>query len=754
MKRSLIIIVIITFFSAIITVIFITSVYSGVFGHLQSKEELLGYKNATASVVLSQEGELIGKIFSENRTNISYRQIPTHLINALIATEDARFFEHEGIDSRSLFRVLIKTILFNNRSAGGGSTITQQLAKNMFGRKKSGFFSVFLTKIKEALLAHRLEKVFTKEEILTLYLNTVSFDENVFGIEAASLRYFNKKVELLNIEESAVLVGILKANNFYNPRLHPENAKSRRNVVLNQMKKYNYLESSLADSLCKLPLVQNYANLESAGPADYFLYHVKNEAKQILQNIETATAKKWNIEEDGLIITTTLNLTLQNYVNNSFHDHLALMQKRLNEQYESVSGKKFIAEMAENELKKLKLTERANEVSLRQIFDWNGSFTDSISVTDSLKHTIMLLHAGLLAVNPVTGAVKAYVGGIDFKTHPFDQILASRQMASAFKPILYAEALEEGIKPCYYLDNDSIVLSGFEDWSPENFDHSSGGKYSLTGALINSMNIPTFNLFLDVGFSRLDSMWRKMGFSFPLKNTPSLAMGIAEASIKEVVIAYSSFANGGYKITPQKIVSIKTADGEVLWQNEFDEVKTRILSERTTLLISAILQKAVREGTGVQSGTVYGVTLPLAGKTGTSQDYADAWFAAFNPSLVLVSRVGATSPSVHFNNGSDGSGSALALPLVAMTLKKIEMNRELMEQLITPFPELTPELAAELDCPDFREKKMFENIIDIFKRKKIPYDKETSRGEQKKKPFFKRIFGTKNTVSGPIQPSG
>ena len=568
MRKVWIIILTITLVTIIVPVTFLIAVYSGAFGHLQSKEDLLNYKNAAASVVLSDEGELIGKYFSENRTNISYRQIPLHLINALIATEDARFFDHEGIDSRSLFRVLFKTVLFKNRNSGGGSTITQQLAKNMFGRENFGPLTIFINKTKEVFLAHRLERAFTKEEILTLYMNTVSFGENVYGIEAASARYFNKKVELLNIEESAVLIGILKANNYYNPRLHPENAKIRRNIVLNQMRKYNYLNTSEADSLCKLPLLQNYINLESEGPADYFLYQVKNEAKQILQDIQSATGKEWNIEVDGLIIATTLNLTLQNYANKAFHDHLAIMQKRLNDQYQSASGKKYIGEIADRELKRLNLTERAKEVSYQKIFDWNGSFTDSISVTDSLRHTVKLLQAGLFAMDPVTGAVRSWVGGIDFKTQPYDQILARRQLASTFKPILYAEALEQGMNPCDYLDNDSIILSGIEDWSPENFDHSHGGKYSLAGALAKSMNIPTFNLFLNVGYDKLDSLWKKMGFTFVLNNTPSLAMGTAEASIREVAIAYSSFANGGYKIIPHSIVSIKTPDGEVIWQNE------------------------------------------------------------------------------------------------------------------------------------------------------------------------------------------
>ena len=744
MRKPWIIILTITLATILVPITFFIAVYKGAFGHLQTIEELQNYKNASASVVFSSDSMIIGKYFSENRTKISYNQIPIHLINALVATEDARFFDHEGIDSRSLLRVLFKTVLFKNRSSGGGSTITQQLAKNMYGRGNFGLLTILINKSKEALLAHRLEKAFSKEDILTLYLNTVSFGENVYGIEAAAARYFNKKVELLKIEESTVLVGILKANNFYNPRLHPENAKNRRNIVLNQMKKYNYIKLSEADSLSKLPLLQKYSNIEYEGPADYFLYQVKNEAKQILQKIYSETGKEWNIEEDGLIITTTLNLTLQNYANRSFHDHLSIMQKRLNSQYQSTSGKKIIGDLAAKELKRLDLTDRATEVSYQKIFDWNGSVTDSISVIDSLRNTVKLLQAGLLAIDPVTGAVKTWVGGIDFKTQPYDQILARRQLASTFKPILYSVALEDGMNPCEYLDNDSIILSGIEDWSPENFDHSHGGKYSLAGALIKSMNIPTFNLFLKVGFDNLDSLWKRMGFSFTLDNTPSLAMGTAEASIREVAIAFSSFANGGYKISPQTLVSIKTHEGELIWQNEPGETGNRILSERTTRLISAILQKAIREGTGSSMSSVYGVTLPLAGKTGTSQSYADAWFTAFNPSLVIVSRVGASSPVIHFNNGSDGSGSTLALPLVAMTLKKLQMNSHLTLQLISSFPELPPELSDELNCPDFKEKSFLDKFIDNFKKDRISSRKGVLKDGQKKKSFFKRLFGKKD----------
>jgi penicillin-binding protein 1A len=723
-----------------LTVAVIAIACSRIPGNLKTKDELLNYKNAAASLVLSEDDELLGKFFYENRTNISFGQIPKQVINALIATEDVRFYEHKGNDARSFLRVLIKTIFFRNRSSGGGSTLTQQLAKNMFGRETTGFLHVFTNKISEVIMARRLEKVFSKDEILTLYLNTVSFGENVYGIEAASARFFNKSTELLKTEESAVLVGMLKANTYYNPRRHPENAKIRRNVVLKQMEKYNYLNASDADSLSKLPLVLDYNKSGTAGSADYFLVQVRKEAGEILQGLKSDAGKKWDPEKDGLIITTTLNLTLQNYAVQSFHDHLSRMQKKLSEQYLSSSGKRILEQITDKELERLNLTRRANEIRSQEIFDWNGILTDSISVSDSLKRSLTILHAGLLAMNPVTGEIKAWVGGIDFRTQPYDQILARRQLASVFKPVLYTAALEEGMEPCHYLDNDSITLSGFDDWSPENYDHSYGGKYSLSGALAQSMNIPTFSLFLEIGFEKLDSMWRKMGFSFALDNTPSLAMGTAEASVKEVAVAYSSFANGGYRIQPYSISSIKTPDGEVIYSNDSSGVKTRIMTERSSLLMSTMLQKAIREGTGVSMSSVYGVDFPLGGKTGTSQDYSDAWFAAFNPKLVIVSRAGASSRAIHFNSGSNGSGSALALPLVALTLRKIRQNSSLKDNLIARFPDLPPELEYALDCPDFKEKNLFDKIIDIFESNKRPFEKADKKIERKIRNILRKIF--------------
>lgn len=701
MKKRWKIIIAISAVLLFIPVLFVTSVYGGLFGQMPGKKELLNYKNARASVVLSAEGELIGKFYSENRTEISFDQIPRHLTEALVATEDARFYEHSGVDTRSLIRVFFKTILFSDRSSGGGSTITQQLAKNMYGRRDYRIFSVFRNKTREVLLARRIEKVYSKEEILTLYLNTVSFGENIFGIEAASQRYFSKKTVDLKVEEAAVLTGMLKANTAFNPRLYPENALKRRNVVLGQMEKYGYLAGEAADSLCALPLQLNYNKSDLAGPADYFMVRVREEADSIIREISGYSGKYWDIEKDGLIIGTTLRMSLQRGTDEAFKTHLTKMQKRLDDQYGTSAGKRALKD-----------------------------------IPDSLRKMMTTLQAGLLALDPATGAVMAWAGGIDFATQPYDQILARRQLASVFKPFIFAAALEDGMEPCQYLDNDSVTLSGFSDWSPENYNHSYGGKYSLAGALSQSMNIPTFSLYMLIGFDKVNSIWEKMGFSFPLVNTPSLAMGTAEASIQEVAVGYAAFANGGLLVTPYCIESLKAPDGRVLWQSAPPLPGERVLSERTGMLMSAMLQKAIMEGTGASVHSVYGVKTPLAGKTGTSQNYADAWFAAFNPGLVIVSRVGASTPSIHFNSGSNGSGSALALPLVALTLKEAETHPELIQQINRPFPELPPELAEAMYCPDFREKSFFDRIYELFNEEVTDY----SKAGRRRRSLFDRIF--------------
>ena len=728
LKKVLKFITIILVLSAIVFGLFIASVYYGVFGHLHSTEELQKFKNQTATLILSEEGKLIGKFFAENRTNITYKQLPEHLVNGLVATEDARYFEHDGVDSRSLLRVLFKTILSNNKNAGGGSTINQQLAKNMYGRSDYGPLSILVNKTKEAFLANRLEGIYSKEEILTLYLNTVPFGENVLGIEAASRRYFNKSVSTLKIEEAAVLIGMLKANTYYNPKRHPENALRRRNVVLSQMEKYQYLQTTVKDSLQLLPLKLDYANLSSEGPANYFLVQVKNEVKTILKSYNKAKNTNYTIDNDGLIITTTLNLSLQKHSLNAFKNHLSVMQRRLRKQYRSGTYRKTLNALVSKKLRRLKLTSNASEKRQRELFDWKGFYTDSISVRDSLRHITTLLHAGFLALDPQTGSVKAWVGGINFRTQPYDQIHAQRQIASTFKPVLYAAALEQGIMPCAYLDNKSLIISDFDNWQPQNYDKSTGGNYSMAAALAKSMNIPTVNLFLNVPFNNLENVWQRLGFSQELVHKPSTALGTANASIYELAVAYSAFANGGYHIKPKTIISIKTADGTVIYKNRLLKPmeKDRVLSKNTSQLLTAMLQKAINEGTGRALKNTYGITVPLAGKTGTSQDYADAWFAAYTPKLVMVTRVGASSPAIRFNTGANGAGSKLALPIVGKILRHVQTK---YRKAFAPLPET---IADALNCEDYLDDSNFDLFFErLFKRDKVTLERAQRKAARK-----------------------
>ena len=520
-KKILLFIVKLGAFAILLVGLFFAAVYYNIFGHLYDKTELKGFKNEVASIVTSDDGTLIGKYFDENRTNVEFKDLPVHLVNALIATEDVRYYEHGGVDSRSLFRVLFKTILLGKKSSGGGSTLTQQLAKNMYGRKSYGPLTMPINKMKEAILANRLEEIYSKDDILTLYLNTVPFGENVYGIQSASRRYFNKDVENLKIEEAAVLIGMLKANTYYNPRIHPEHALTRRNVVLDQMKKYDYLTQKSADSLQDLPINLDYANLESEGPANYFLRQVKKEVNELLNVINRESDTVYDIRKSGLIIETTLNVQLQNYALSAFYSHLKKMQTKIDQQYKRGSSKAELEKIANARLKQLKITKNIDVKKKREMFSWDGFYTDSISVKDSIKRDLTLLHAGLIAVDPNSGAIKIWVGGIDHRIYPYDQIFAQRQTASAFKPILYAAAFENGAMPCQYLDNDELILTDYDNWSPQNYNHTTGGKYSIAAALAKSMNIPTVNLFLQLPFKSIQALWNRLGFSQTLEYNPS-----------------------------------------------------------------------------------------------------------------------------------------------------------------------------------------------------------------------------------------
>tara|TARA_R110002096_G_scaffold83876_9_gene194197 strand:+ start:1610 stop:3841 length:2232 start_codon:yes stop_codon:yes gene_type:complete len=732
--RRLVKFFLIIFLSVVICCItFMAILLLGGFGKIPSKAELNSIQNESASLIYSEEGTLIGKFYAQNRTNTVYDSLPQHLINALIATEDARFFEHDGLDKISLLRVLFKTVLIGDKSSGGGSTLSQQLAKNLYGRKDYGKITILINKIKEIILARRIENNYSKEAIIQLYLNTVPFGENLYGIESASQRFFDATTSKLKLEESAVLIGLLKANSYYNPRLHPDHALNRRQVVIRQMEKYAYITEKESDSLQALPLTLNYKNLSANNPAPYFLRKVKKDAEIILAEYNQSREKAYQLERDGLIIKTSLNLSLQQAAQEAMKKQLSKMQLLLRKQYQQSSQQRKLLELATKIARQESLSIENTKKKKRFVFQWDEvEELPEMSVLDSLKYVLTQLQSGVLGINPQSGAIKAWLGGIDFQTNPYDQILAKRQLASTFKPILYATAFESGVQLCDYLSNESIVLTDYEDWTPSNYDGESGGKYSVAASLAYSKNIPTLHLYFQVGIEKLQETWSKLGFIEELNQEPSVILGTNSVSMLELAIAYSSFANLGYLVEPYSIESIASSDGIIIFQRE-KRKKERVLEEETCLAVNEALSMAIREGTGTALPYRYGVRSAWAGKTGTSQDYADAWFVGYNKEIVLVSRVGAAYPSIHFSNGAYGSGSALALPIIGECLRNSRNQKWINAGLAH---------SDDIDCENFKELSGVGKFLNSFKKSETTLEKEQKKAErkQKKKGFFKKLF--------------
>ncbi len=684
----------------LLCVLFFFAVYLGFFGHLPDKASLTAIKNEEASSVISSDNMIIGKFFAENRTNISWNEVPRHLKNALIATEDKRFFTHKGYDLQSYFRVFFKSILWGDSKGGGGSTLTQQLIKNLYGRHHDyGFMSLLVNKIKEIIIAARIEEVLSKDELLLLYLNSVPFGEDVYGVEAASQRYFNKPASKLRVEESAVLVGLLRSNKYFNPRLYPKNSLERRNTVLSLMTKEKYLSPREAERLRRLPLNLNYENLTLEAPAGYFVYQVKKRTEEILSKIKNKDGEEYNLERDGLKVYTTLNMQIQRMTLEGIRKHLQGMQKILDKELSHNFKKRWYN-------KQTKQVEDNEDLEKKdvEVFDWEGVQTERMSKIDSLWHYYKMLNASVLITNPQNGAVITWIGGNDFRRLPFDMVLSHRQIASTFKPILYATALEGGdFKPDTYLDNTQKEYPEYENWEPQNFDHkfTKDSTVALWYALANSINLPTVDLYFKVGHENIVNTCKKLHFPRIKDYSPSIAIGTLDLSLFEIVRAYGAFANKGQITEPVMINKITNADGKVLYKRKAAEFE-QVFSQETSEMITAILQRAINQGTGTRIRNQYGISADLAGKTGTAQNYTNAWFIAYTPNLVVGTWVGASSPEVHFFSGT-GSGSSLALPIAGNVLRGIENNSELRNQYLTPF--LIPQSTYDmLECEPYHEK--------------------------------------------------
>ncbi len=725
------------------------AVSTGVFGPLPTKTQLVNIQNEEASLVYSNDGTLIGKYFAENRTNILWDEVPEHLVNALIATEDKRFYLHDGYDSRSYLRVFFKTILLRNSSAGGGSTLTQQLIKNLYGRGDYGFLSMPVNKLKEAIMASRLEDVFTKEEILLLYLNSVPFGEDVYGIEAASKRYFDKHASELNIQESAVLVGILKANTYYNPRRNPDNAKRRRNQILELMANEGFLTRVETDKLKQMPLSLSYANYKKDSPAGYFVYQVNKRTKQILEKILVETGVKYDLEKDGLQIYTSLDINLQKSARKAANNHLEKMQELLDAQLKR-SGKQ---NKWKKNLKNKYNTQQLNEIQTREVFDWDGLISEQISFADSLWHYYSMLNAAVLIAEPNSGRVLGWVGGNNYRYLPYDLIFAKRQIASAIKPLIYTAALETGLTPCSYLKNEVVEYKEFNGWKPENYNKTSSKDtlVALWYALANSMNLPTVDLYFNTGNYAVADMLRRFNLDIPTGNMPAISLGALDVSLYEIVLAYGALANSG--IIHDKLImvdSITDTQGNIIYSNSISK-GTFVVEPDITNQITVILEKAINEGTGTKIRTRFGIKSELAGKTGTAQNYSNAWFLAYTPNLIIGTWVGAMSPKMHFQNGL-GSGSALALPITGEILSNIEKQPALRSKYLTNFS-INKQTQEMLNCDPFFEKGLSGFINRTVGKKNDKKDKhpqtkiqDTIKVEKKKsgfRRFIDKIFGGK-----------
>jgi len=709
-------------------IIFVLLVYMGLFGKLPDNQDIKNIRNNSASVVYSADNVMMGKYYIENRLTIDNENISLHLKNALVATEDSRFFEHNGLDLISLGRVFIKTIIMRDTRQGGGSTISQQLAKNLYPRKDYGLLSFPVNKTREIFIAARLEKQFSKEEILGLYLNTVPFGENIYGIEVAANRFFGKNSSKLTPPEAATLIGMLAANTAYNPKRNPERSMQRRNVVLDRMKANGFLSEKETKIYKKLPIKTSYNRLDSEnGPAPWFLEQVRVQAEQILKAIPD---NNYNIYTDGLHIHTTIDSKLQTFAVEATKNHMSYLQTIFEKHWKDKdpwqNNPKIFTSALHNtthykNLKNKGLNEEAiikelNKKIETSIYTFEGEKQVNISPIDSLKTAMRILHTGFVAIDAPTGHILSWVGGVNFKHFKYDHVTSRRQVGSTFKPIVYATAINQGYNPCEYISNEQQIYERFDNWQPANSDNNHEGYYSLKGGLIHSVNTITAQLIDRVGISSVITTAKNMGIKSPIPNVPSIALGTANISLLEMVTAYTAFANYGRIKQPILILKIEDAHGNILYEAEPPSIEHEVFNEETARIMVQILREVIQKGTGNALYNKYHLQGDYAGKTGTTQNNADGWFIGFTPKIVAGSWVGASNPGIHFRTTALGQGAHTALPIFAKFMQKVEKSKKhknLSSQRFYPLPN---ELKKRLDCQDYLEDYTPIEEMNFFER--------------------------------------
>ncbi|MGB5989159.1 MAG: transglycosylase domain-containing protein [Marinifilaceae bacterium] len=742
-------------------ILFIVSIYFGIFGELPTYKELKNINNVESSKIYTADKKIMGKFFLENRTNLTYKDISPDIFNALIATEDSRFYEHNGIDTRSLLRVIFKTILLRDRSSGGGSTLSQQLAKNLYGRGSHSFLSMPISKLKEMFTASRLEKIYSKEGIITLYLNTVPFGENVYGIESAAQRFFSKSAADVSTIEAATLVGMLKASTSYNPRLHPKRSTSRRNTVINQMVKHKDLTKEKGELLKKMPLVIKYKRLSNnEGLATYLRENLRHEVKSIVKKFNKENDSKINMYSDGLKIYTTIDSHLQKYAEEAVNQHMKSLQKTFYKHWkkrEPWYNNRLILKSAlkrsqrYKHLKKLKKSDKEitkifnTKVNMEIYSSKDGDKDVKMSPMDSIKHYLKILHTGFIAVNPQNGQIRAWVGGIDHKYFKYDMVKAERQTGSIFKPIVFAAALENGEDPNSYYSNEIEADKEHQGWKPrDSHSNDSIRYYSMRGALAHSVNTVAVKVLMKTGIDETIQMAQDLGIRSELSRFPSMALGVSNSSLLEMAQVFSTFANSGEWVKPYYITKVTDKAGNIIYEKK-DIERHIVMSSENAAIMNFMLEGVVNNGTGRRLRGRYGLRNCIAGKTGTTQNNADGWFFGYNPHIVAGVRTGANDMRVHFRSTYLGQGANTALPIFGLFMQKALKDPRFSHWNRIQFPSLSILNTLEKDAPlykkslDVTREMKTDSIININRERVKYYNRDVKKAKKKKTSIWFKI---------------
>ena len=716
-----------------IIILFIFLVGFGVFGSLPKVDELLNPKNNLATIVYSGDMKILGKYYSENRVNVAFEKIDKDVVNALIATEDVRYYEHNGVDFKALLRSFFGVFTGGNR--GGGSTISQQLAKMMFPRERLNKLELVVRKLKEWIIATQLEKYYTKDEILALYLNKFDFLNLAVGIKSAAQIYFNSNQDSLKIEQAAMLVGMAKNPSLFNPIRHNEICLKRRNVVLNQLVKYGYLSSLKYDSLKVLPLGLSFRPEDhNDGLAPYFREYLrdvflKNWCKS---HINSETEAPYNIYKDGLKIYTTIDSKMQNYAEEAVYEHMNDLQKMFSKECLNKKNAPFAWNISKQEIEGImnssvkrsdryrqlkedglsheKIIEIFHKPAPMRVYSLRGDIDTILSPYDSIKYYKSFLQTGFMAMEPQTGYVKAWVGGINHKYFKYDHVKVSkRQVGSTFKPFVYALAIQEGLSPCHQVPNirTCINMPDGKDWCPDNSDglKGTGQMITLRRALALSVNYVTAWIMKQYGPHAVVNLVKRLGVTSQIPEVPSICLGTADISVFEMVAANSAFANKGTYIQPTFITRIEDKNGKVL--EEFIPNSNEVFSEEKAYTIIQLMRGVVQEGTGSRlRGAKYKLNNQIAGKTGTTQHNADGWFIGLTPELVAGCWVGGEDRSIHFNSITEGQGASMALPIWGKFFVKVYADKtiKLSKADFTKPKNLDPNL--EMDCSKYDDQPL------------------------------------------------